>query len=44
MQTQSGHDKGEWLVSRTVRRFKSTDGDKAHHRHSIVTLLAGYKG
>ena len=40
--TQSDHDKGEWLVPRTIRRFKSTDGDKANQRHSIEVIPPGY--
>jgi hypothetical protein len=30
MRTQSIHDKGEQLVSRTVRRIKAIDVDKDH--------------
>jgi hypothetical protein len=42
MRTQSNHDKGELLVPRTVRHNKAIDVGKAHQRHSIEFLLAGY--
>jgi hypothetical protein len=41
---QSSHDKGGWLISRTVRRYKVIHADKAHQRHSIEILLAEYRG
>jgi len=44
MRTQSGHDKGEWLVPRTDRHKTAIDFDKAHPRHKIEILRAGYTG
>jgi len=44
MRTQSIHDNGERLVSRTVRRIKEIDVDKDQQKHSIEILQAGYKG
>jgi len=44
MTTQSEHGNGEWLVPRTVRRYMAINVDKAHQRHSIETLPAGYIG
>jgi len=41
MRPQSDRDDGEWLVPRTVRRYKAIDVDKAHQRHSIEILPTG---
>jgi len=41
MRTQ---EKGEQLVSRTVRPIKAIDVGKDPQRHSIEILLAGYIG
>jgi len=30
MKARSDHDKGEWLVPRTVRSYKAIDVHKAH--------------
>ena len=42
MTTRSDHDKGEWLIPRTVRSYMAIDVDKSHKDNEI--LLAEYIG
>jgi len=44
METQSIQDKGEWLIPRTVWRYKAIHVNKAHQRQPIKILPAGYIG